>query len=77
MAEHHDWRIDDDGSLRTPSGMKVARLTPDGDIEVMDRVVHQRTTLSLAALMAMWRAWRNRQNSADDVGDGDGAGRAG
>lgn len=56
----NDWHIDEDGSLRTPSGMKVARLTRDGHIEVLDRVVHQPAALHLLALLKLWRAWRQR-----------------
>lgn len=54
----NDWRIDDDGSLRTPAGMKVARLTRDGKMEVLDRVVHEPVELGLLALLRLWRAWR-------------------
>lgn len=54
----NDWRIDEDGSLRTPAGMKVARLTRDGKMEVLDRVVHEPVSLGLLALLKLWRAWR-------------------
>ena len=55
-----DWHIDDDGSLRTPAGMKVARLTRDGKLEVMDRVIHQPVELGLVALLRLWREWRGK-----------------
>lgn len=54
----NDWRIDEDGSLRTPAGMKVAKLTHDGKIEVIDRVLHEPVELRLLALLRLWRAWR-------------------
>jgi hypothetical protein len=54
----NDWRIDEDGSLRTPAGMKVGRLTQEGDFEVMDRVIHEPVSLGLLALLRLWRAWR-------------------
>lgn len=54
-----DWRIDNDGSLRTPSGMKVARVTPAGELEVMDRVEHERVRIGLVTLVRMWRRWRD------------------
>lgn len=54
----NDWRIDEDGSLRTPAGMKVARLTHDGKIEVIDRILHEPVSLGLLALLRMWRVWR-------------------
>jgi len=54
----NDWRIDEDGSLRTPAGMKVARLTHDGKIEVIDRIIHEPVELGLLALLRLWRTWR-------------------
>lgn len=53
-----EWRIDEDGSLRTPAGMKVARLTRDGRLEVWDRVEHGLVWISLLALLRLWRMWR-------------------
>ena len=38
--------------------MKVARLTRDGKIEVLDRVLHEPVELGLLALLRLWRAWR-------------------
>lgn len=58
-----EWRIDEDGSLRTPAGMKVARLTHDGKIEVIDRVLHELVSLELLALLRLWRAWRRTGDS--------------
>lgn len=56
-----EWRIDDDGSLRTPSGMKIARLTRKGCIEVMDRIEHRTVRISLARLLELWLAWRSER----------------
>lgn len=52
------WRIDEDGSLRTQNGMKVARLTPDGYIEVFDRVEHRTVRIALDRLIELWLQWR-------------------
>lgn len=54
------WRIDDDGSLRTPEGMKVGVVTEDGDLLVRDRVIHRDVAISLLALIDLWRRWRSR-----------------
>jgi len=54
------WRIDADGSLRTPSGSKIARLTRDGELEVIDRVTHQPVGLPLSLLLRLWQVWRER-----------------
>ena len=55
-----EWHVDADGSLRTPSGMKVAELTADGDVEVWDRVEHRVVRLSLLALVRLWLVWSTR-----------------
>jgi len=57
MAE--EWRIDEDGSLRKPSGMKVAELTSDGYLDVLDRVEHRTVRIALDALLQLWLAWRS------------------
>lgn len=54
-----EWRIDDDGSVRTPSGMRVGKVTRDGVFEVMDRVEHRIVRISLARLLRLWLAWRS------------------
>lgn len=54
-----DWRIDNDGSLRTPAGMKVARVTLAGELEVMDRVEHEPVRIGLVTLFRLWRRWRD------------------
>jgi hypothetical protein len=55
-----EWQIDADGSLRTASGMKVAELTADGYLEVVDRVEHQVVRVSLFYLVYLWQMWRSR-----------------
>lgn len=56
-----EWRIDEDGSLRTPSGMRVGKMTRDDCIEVMDRVEHRIVRISLARLLRLWLAWRSER----------------
>lgn len=56
------WTVDDDGFLRTPSGMKAGRLTPDGELELPDKVEHRMVRIDLLALASMWREWMRRSN---------------
>lgn len=37
--------------------MKAARLTPDGELEIMDKVEHRAVRLDLFTLASMWRDW--------------------
>jgi len=60
MARMDEWRIDEDGSVRTPSGMRVCKVTSDGRIEVMDRVEHRVVWISLARLLQLWLVWRSK-----------------
>lgn len=58
-----EWHVDADGSLRTPSGMKVAELTRDGELAVLDRVEHGVVRLPLLALLRLWLDWSGDRSS--------------
>ena len=58
MIDEGEWRVEASGDLRTPAGMKAARLTRLGEIEFWDRVEHRPVALGLAQLLALWLAWR-------------------
>lgn len=42
--------------------MKAGRLTPDGELEILDKVQHQMVRIDLLALAGMWREWMRRSN---------------
>lgn len=56
-----DWSVDDDGGLRTPSGMLIGRFTPSGDLEILDRKEHRTVALSLLTWIVLFLRWRARQ----------------
>lgn len=51
------WTVDEDGYLRTPSGMKAGRLTPECELEIADKVEHRPVKIPMLALMQMWLDW--------------------
>lgn len=55
------WHVDDNGGLRTPSGMLVGQFTPTGDIEIMDRKEHRVVRLSLLTWIVLYLRWSARQ----------------
>lgn len=56
-----EWSVDEDGGLRTPSGMMVGRFTTSGDLEILDRKEHQPVKLSLLTWIVLFLRWSARQ----------------
>lgn len=54
------WRVDGGGAVRTPAGMLIFRWTREGDLEVMDRVLHCTVCVSFEELQRLREEWMRR-----------------
>lgn len=47
--------------------MKAGRLTPDGELELLDKVEHRVVRIDLLALLDLWSEWMQKVSRDDDA----------